>query len=123
MHRLWGAAALVAASCLPGAAAPLDVTFIEWDAADALPFALCVSITARPGLEVSVALGWDHEQRDGHPLTQVVLGDEALSRLPARGCVPIAPQHIDELAFTRLHALLDQERPVHVHREPMTRFV
>ena len=27
MHRLWGAAALVAASCLPGAAAPLDVTF------------------------------------------------------------------------------------------------
>jgi hypothetical protein len=37
--------------------APLDVTFIEWDAADALPFALCVSITARPGLEVSVALG------------------------------------------------------------------
>jgi hypothetical protein len=37
--------------------APLDVTFIEWDAADALPFALCVSVSARPGLEVSVALG------------------------------------------------------------------
>jgi hypothetical protein len=37
--------------------APADVTFIEWDATDALPFALCICVTARPGLKVSVALG------------------------------------------------------------------
>lgn len=37
--------------------APLDVTEIAWDAADALPFPLCLSVTARPGLELSVALG------------------------------------------------------------------
>lgn len=37
--------------------APLDITEIEWDAADALPFALCVSVAERPGLEVSLAFG------------------------------------------------------------------
>jgi hypothetical protein len=37
--------------------APLPVTEIFWDAADALPFALCVSVKERPGLEISVVLG------------------------------------------------------------------
>ncbi len=36
---------------------PVDVTEIAWDAADALPFPLCLSVAERPGLEVSVALG------------------------------------------------------------------
>jgi hypothetical protein len=36
---------------------PRAVTEIYWDAADALPFPLCVSVQERPGLEVSVALG------------------------------------------------------------------
>ncbi len=36
---------------------PVDVTSITWDAADALPFALCLSVEERPGLEISVALG------------------------------------------------------------------
>jgi len=36
---------------------PVDVTEIAWDAADALPFSLCLSVKERPGLEVSVALG------------------------------------------------------------------
>jgi len=36
---------------------PVDVTEIAWDAADALPFPLCLSVKERPGLEVSVALG------------------------------------------------------------------
>jgi hypothetical protein len=37
--------------------APLPVTEIFWDAADALPFAFCVSVKERPGDEISVALG------------------------------------------------------------------
>lgn len=37
--------------------APLDVTRIAWDAADALPFALCLGVAERPGLPMSVALG------------------------------------------------------------------
>ncbi len=36
---------------------PLDVTEIAWDAADALPFPLCLSITERPDLTISVARG------------------------------------------------------------------
>jgi Baseplate J-like protein len=41
----------------PPVDAPLDVTEIVWDAVDALPFPLCLSVDARPGLEISVALG------------------------------------------------------------------
>jgi hypothetical protein len=41
----------------PALDAPLDITEIAWDASDALPFALCVSVEAQPGLKVSVALG------------------------------------------------------------------
>ena len=37
--------------------APLDITRIEWAAGDALPFALCLGVAARPELEISVALG------------------------------------------------------------------
>lgn len=37
--------------------APLDLTRIAWDAADALPFALCLGVAERPGLQMSVALG------------------------------------------------------------------
>jgi hypothetical protein len=36
---------------------PLPVTRIEWDAADALPFALCLGVAERPELTISVALG------------------------------------------------------------------
>jgi len=41
----------------PPANAPRPVTEIYWDAADALPFPLCVSVQERPGLKISVALG------------------------------------------------------------------
>ena len=37
--------------------APLSVTEIFWDAADAIPFPLCISVKERPGVEISVALG------------------------------------------------------------------
>lgn len=36
---------------------PAPITRIEWDPSDALPFALCVSVTAKPDLPISVALG------------------------------------------------------------------
>src|SRR5262249_29663273 len=42
---------------LPPVDGPVEVTEIAWDASDALPFPLCVSVKERPGLEVSVALG------------------------------------------------------------------
>ena len=41
----------------PAVDGPIEVTEITWDAADALPFALCLTVAARPGLQVSVALG------------------------------------------------------------------
>lgn len=37
--------------------APLDITEIFWDVADALPFPLCVSVKERPDLKISVAFG------------------------------------------------------------------
>ncbi len=37
--------------------APLAITEIAWDASDALPFPLCMSVKERPGLKISVALG------------------------------------------------------------------
>ena len=36
---------------------PVDVTEIVWDAADALPFPLCLSVKTQPGMEISVARG------------------------------------------------------------------
>ena len=56
--------------------APLDVTEIRWDAADALPFPLCLSVTEGPGVVVSVALG------------NVVLADHGLSVNEDLGEVP-----------------------------------
>lgn len=41
----------------PPVDAPLPITEIDWDAADALPFPVCLSVKERPGLEISVALG------------------------------------------------------------------
>ncbi|MBS0527752.1 MAG: putative baseplate assembly protein [Proteobacteria bacterium] len=61
----------------PPVNAPVDVTEIAWDAADALPFPLCLSVQARPGLEVSVALG------------NIVLADQGLTvQNEALGSVP-----------------------------------
>jgi len=36
---------------------PVDVTEIKWDAADALPFPLTLSVAERPELKISIALG------------------------------------------------------------------
>jgi hypothetical protein len=56
---------------------PLDITEIEWDTADALPFALCVSVAERPGIDFSVA--WGNVVLVDHGLT--VTGEE-LGKVP-----------------------------------------
>ena len=56
---------------------PVDVTAIAWDAADALPFALCLSVAERPGLAIATAHGnvvvADHGR---------TVGDETLGTVP-----------------------------------------
>ena len=36
---------------------PVSITEIAWDAGDALPFPVCLSVKERPGLEITIALG------------------------------------------------------------------
>ena len=81
--------------------APLDITEIVWDAADALPFPLCISVKERPGLKISVALGnivlVDHGQTvRGESLGAV--GKSRLSRVAvdggARSCQRPQPEPI-----------------------------
>ncbi len=66
--------------------APLAVTEIVWDAADALPFALCLSVKDHPGVDISVALGnivlADHGQ---------TVRGEALVSVPASRLKRAAP--------------------------------
>ena len=57
---------------------PVDITRIEWDASDALPFSVCVSVRAQPGREMSVVLGNIVLAEHG-----VTIRDEQLSALPA----------------------------------------
>ncbi len=81
----------------PPVDAPLDVTEIEWDAQDALPFALCLSASAFPGLAVARALGNIVLVDQG-----MTVGGESLGSVPApsvfrvptaaaTGCTPPAP--------------------------------
>jgi hypothetical protein len=62
----------------PPVAAAVAVTEIAWDPADALPFALCLSVRERPGLEISVGRGnivvADHGR---------TIADEPLGAVPA----------------------------------------
>jgi hypothetical protein len=63
---------------------PIDVTEIAWDAADALPFPLCLSVEERAGLEISIALG------------NIVLVDHGLT-IQAEGLGKV-PEHTLEIA-------------------------
>jgi baseplate J-like protein len=57
---------------------PVPITEIAWDATDALPFPICLSVKERPGLEISVALG------------NVVLVDHGMTvRAEPLGTVPV----------------------------------
>ncbi|TCL69496.1 putative baseplate assembly protein [Rhizobium sp. BK251] len=82
---------------------PVDVTEIAWDAADALPFALCLSVEERPGLEISVALGnivlVDHGATiEGEALGEVpehvleVAAEETGCGCDAPDAVPVPPR-------------------------------
>ena len=65
------------------------MTEIYWDAADALPFPLCVSVQERPGLEISVALGnivlADHGQTVREELLATVPGPRLRRAAAAAG--------------------------------------
>jgi hypothetical protein len=80
---------------------PVPITRIAWDASDALPFALCVSVTAKPDLDISIALG--NVLLVDHGAT---VGGELLAPLPSKPmeyaaagsfvgdcCHPQAPLH------------------------------
>ncbi|MDE2453417.1 MAG: putative baseplate assembly protein, partial [Burkholderiales bacterium] len=66
--------------------APLDVTEIEWDAQDALPFPLCLSCAAFPGL--AVAEVWGNVVLADHGMT---VAGEDLSRVPAPSVFRVPP--------------------------------
>ncbi len=69
----------------PPSNTPTDVTEIAWNAADALPFPLCLSVAARPGLTISVARG--NIVLADHGLT---IAAEDLGQVPA-SALTIAP--------------------------------
>ena len=58
----------------PPVNAPQDITEIEWDSADALPFPLCLSILERSELVMSVALGNIVLADHGRPIAGESLG-------------------------------------------------
>ncbi|WP_321796806.1 putative baseplate assembly protein [Caballeronia sp. J97] len=89
--------------------APRDVTEIAWDAADALPFALCVSVAADPGVKISVARGNIVLADHGMSIANEPLGDVPTSTLtiapatPAGACIkpdpaPVPPRYRPALA-------------------------
>jgi len=80
--------------------APVDVTEISWDAADALPFPLCLSVAERPGEEVSVALG------------NVVLVDHGMTIAPEP--LGAMPEHSLVLAPGAPDSCCDTPEPVPV---------
>lgn len=81
---------------------PVAITEIAWDAADALPFPLCLSVAARPGLAISVALGNIVLADHGRSIRDEDLGTvpaPRLQRVPAAAggdcqCEPAEPQPI-----------------------------
>jgi hypothetical protein len=79
--------------------APLAVTELAWDPADALPFPLCLSVTERPGLVLSVARGnivlADHGLSvAAEPLGSVPRPSLRVAAGPANTCGPAAPEFL-----------------------------
>jgi hypothetical protein len=79
---------------------PVEITKIAWDPADALPFPLCLSVAARPGLEVSVARG------------NIVLADHGASIAGEK--LGAVPQPSLQLAPAAPSAACDKPAPVMV---------
>ncbi|MBX3636424.1 MAG: putative baseplate assembly protein [Rubrivivax sp.] len=102
----------------PPVGAPLAVTEIAWDAADALPFPLCLSARALPGEAVSVA--WGNLVLADHGAT---VAGESLGEVPAptlwrappagsaAGCTPPPPQPVP----VRFAPVLKQAPLTHGH--------
>lgn len=68
---------------------PVDLTEIVWDQADALPFPLCISVTEKPDLKISVARGNIVIADHGLTVTGEEHGTVPASRLEA---VPLEPE-------------------------------
>lgn len=79
---------------------PVDVTEIAWDAADALPFPLCLTVEERPGLEVSVAMG------------NIVLADQGLT--VSDESLGTVPSETLQLAVAAAADCCDKPEPVPV---------
>ena len=78
---------------VPPTAAAVAVTEIAWDAADALPFALCVSVEQQPGLVISEAWGSVVLADHGRTIAAEPLGAmpvPVLSYVGTVGCEPCA---------------------------------
>jgi hypothetical protein len=74
---------------------PVDVTEIAWDAADALPFPLCLSVAARPDLKISMAFGnivlADHGRTvSGEALGAVPSHTLEIANVPPGTCCDVA---------------------------------
>lgn len=81
-------------------AGPLDITEIEWDAADALPFPLCLSVEAEPGRAISEPLGnmvlADHGRTLAHAEAEPLGGVpdasmQFVAQEPCRCCAEVDP--------------------------------
>ena len=88
----------------PPVDAALPITNIEWDASDALPFPLCVSLLQAPGEVVSVALG------------NIVLADHGEKLAPDR--LPIVPEQTVQIARAE-HIVGDCCVPPQIERPPL----
>lgn len=74
----------------PPTNAPVDVTEIEWDKADALPFPLCISVEEHPGLVVAEA--WGNIVLADHGRT---IAGENLGEVPPPVLTAVAPESCD----------------------------
>jgi hypothetical protein len=72
----------------PAGVGAVDVTEIAWDPADALPFPFCLSVTERPGEEISIALGNIVLADHGDTVEDEELGTIPEHRLELVGATP-----------------------------------
>jgi hypothetical protein len=77
----------------PPTNASLAITEIAWDAADALPFALCLSVEEHPGLVIGEA--WGNAVLADHGRT---VTDEPLGEVPAPVLTAVAQESCDPCA-------------------------
>ena len=96
----------------PADNATVDVTEIEWDEADALPFPLCISVEERPELVVSEA--WGNIVLADHGRT---IADESLGECPTR-CSRVCGDDCDPCDRTRARAVPIRFRPT-LSRAPL----